>query len=55
MKKEFALYHGEEFKTLVRQYSYDRMQRDPHYRRQVQKAIAERKAAATKKEAAIAT
>jgi hypothetical protein len=38
------IYKGDTFKTLIRQYSFDRMQYDPNYRRAVRKAKAEKKA-----------
>jgi hypothetical protein len=42
--KELATYSGDTFRNLIRQYSYDRMSRDSRYRRDVFKAIEERKA-----------
>jgi hypothetical protein len=41
--KELATYTGDTFRNLIRQYSYDRMSRDSKYRRDVFKAIEERK------------
>jgi hypothetical protein len=42
--KPYATYRGD-FRTAIRQYSFDRMDRDPQYRREVRKAVSARRAA----------
>lgn len=42
--KLVGVYTGDTFRNLMRQYSYDRMGRDPRYRRDVFRAVEKRKA-----------
>lgn len=39
-----ATFKGDTFRNLLMQYSYNRMSTDPEYRKEVRKAIAQRKA-----------
>jgi hypothetical protein len=50
-KGNVTVYRGGPFKDLVRAYSSDRMQRDPKYREDVYKAIAERRSRGKQKPA----
>ena len=43
--KPVATYSGNTFKNLIRQYSTERMDRDPSYKRDVKVAMAKRRAA----------
>ncbi len=44
-QKPVAIYAGDTFRNSMRQYSFERMARDPIYRREVRKAKAIKKAA----------
>lgn len=52
MSKQYAkVYSGDSLRNLLFQYSCDRMDRDPEYRKAVRKAVAERKAQRRAREA----
>lgn len=52
MDKPIAVYKDDTFRNLIRTYSFDRMARDKAYKRDVYRAIDDRKAAQrAKKEA----
>jgi hypothetical protein len=45
VSKPIAVFSGDTFRNLIKSYSFNRMERDPKYRREVRQFKAARKAA----------